>query len=479
MSDFRDGFWIMTTLRFFYVEAYMRTYASTYVAHVENDVMLYMPPTTLRTYFTEGRVGCVQDAPNRVVPSIVLFPSQAEAAALCDHLIKTVESTWSFLNDMQLLACFPGRKELSLFPKDDWVFDAAAIGQYLGGIDPRNANPSPRTPYTNTTRGFVNETCIFKPNTCTWTRTPDGYTTGACKVANLHIHSKQLYQFSPRFDLLFEDIVTGDRVVSMCDVVIASRHSPIRSAKRLWVLGSPTPPPWADVSSDVIKVFFYGDHIVESVRVLDPAYTYIVYIHNSDDAFTPDHAALVNAPYVKGIYAQNLNYPNTPPHVHPLPIGIANAMRPHGDLDCLYVTMRTTYMCKKTKAVFCNLNPSTYPYRYKVLESLTLPQSAPCSYPQFLKELACHRFSLCVRGNGVDTHRFWESLYLGVVPIVINTPTTACAPFLDALRTKVPFYEITTDDVSGLTDDMFSDKVYKQYASLIQSNPWLKLVSYS
>ena len=36
----------------------------------------------------------------------------------------------------------------------------------------------------------------------------------------------------------------------------------------------------------------------------------------------------------------------------------------------------------------------------------------------FLKELRNHKFVLCPRGNGVDTHRLWETLYMGSIPIV-------------------------------------------------------------
>jgi hypothetical protein len=35
------------------------------------------------------------------------------------------------------------------------IFDGAAFGQYIGGIDPRNSNN------TNTI-GFINETCVVK-----------------------------------------------------------------------------------------------------------------------------------------------------------------------------------------------------------------------------------------------------------------------------------------------------------------------------
>jgi hypothetical protein len=37
---------------------------------------------------------------------------------------------------------------------------------------------------------------------------------------------------------------------------------------------------------------------------------------------------------------------------------------------------------------------------------------------QYLKAVNNHDFVLCPRGNGRDTHRLWESLYLGSIPIV-------------------------------------------------------------
>ena len=32
-----------------------------------------------------------------------------------------------------------------------------------------------------------------------------------------------------------------------------------------------------------------------------------------------------------------------------------------------------------------------------------------------------YRFVVCPRGNGIDTHRFWETLYRGSLPIVENS----------------------------------------------------------
>ncbi|MDX2079822.1 MAG: hypothetical protein SFU53_03490 [Terrimicrobiaceae bacterium] len=47
----------------------------------------------------------------------------------------------------------------------------------------------------------------------------------------------------------------------------------------------------------------------------------------------------------------------------------------------------------------------------------------------FAQELRRHRFVLCPPGNGVDTHRLWESLAAGAVPIVLRS--VAMEPFED------------------------------------------------
>jgi hypothetical protein len=36
----------------------------------------------------------------------------------------------------------------------------------------------------------------------------------------------------------------------------------------------------------------------------------------------------------------------------------------------------------------------------------------------YLQSIRKHSFVLCPRGNGRDTHRLWETLYLGAIPIV-------------------------------------------------------------
>jgi hypothetical protein len=38
----------------------------------------------------------------------------------------------------------------------------------------------------------------------------------------------------------------------------------------------------------------------------------------------------------------------------------------------------------------------------------------------FLEEIRNHKFTICPRGKGVDTHRLWETLYMGSIPVLIK-----------------------------------------------------------
>lgn len=70
-------------------------------------------------------------------------------------------------------------------------------------------------------------------------------------------------------------------------------------------------------------------------------------------------------------------------------------------------------------------NPSTYEKRLEILKyfynqpfSVTASTINGYSFEDYAKLLVSSYFCVCPRGNGIDTHRFWEALYCGAIPIV-------------------------------------------------------------
>jgi hypothetical protein len=53
------------------------------------------------------------------------------------------------------------------------------------------------------------------------------------------------------------------------------------------------------------------------------------------------------------------------------------------------------------------------------------------NFEGYIKELSTYKFCLSPPGRGVDTHRTWEALMVGTIPIMISTA-------LDSLFEKLP-----------------------------------------
>jgi hypothetical protein len=535
VGQFREGFWVSTTSRFFYLHTLMRVMQLNNCFHIENDIMMYEP---FRDIYQEVNnnvlenntaIWMVQDAPNRVVPSILFIPNETLGSQLTDFIAKTIEQTEVFINDMDILARFPAKLPLRLEPDKNvfsMIFDGAAIGQYLGGIDNRNTQGI----QTTSTVGFINETSVFKPDTCHFSQrlietdqhlvpinTLIGYTRDTKQlfiVANTHIHSKALHNFSSVLGTRFDNIISGDRILSLCDYVITTReiyqfHKNADSfAKDMIIVKD-----WNNVNiyalneyfrqhcknkkTNTVKLFVYT-HILEQfvnsvLEKLDKKIEYVLYLHNSDHSFDTSYKKLLSKKIIKHVFAQNIDYPMREVDTNKLsllPIGVANSMWKHGDLISLFEVIQQSYKTIKSKAIYVNINPNTFGYRKQVLEAIqnynSLPLSSGKPYLEYLQELAMHRFCLCLRGNGLDTHRFWESLYLGVIPVVVNNKETRCTHFLDYVRTlDLPMIEINEDDLQKFcqvyTEEYFNEQLYQKTLGkrAIYNLPSLRLEHYA
>jgi hypothetical protein len=54
------------------------------------------------------------------------------------------------------------------------------------------------------------------------------------------------------------------------------------------------------------------------------------------------------------------------------------------------------------------------------------PDRTTHGFLSYLHDLRNMEFVLCPRGNGIDTHRFWEALYSGCIPVVIDSELLPC-----------------------------------------------------
>lgn len=78
------------------------------------------------------------------------------------------------------------------------------------------------------------------------------------------------------------------------------------------------------------------------------------------------------------------------------------------------------------------------------LDVSATPRDTPDQLIEYYSQMASHRFVLSPEGNGIDCYRTWEALYLGAIPIVMNS--LSMTRFAD-----LPF--LFTDDYSELSVD--------------------------
>jgi len=155
--------------------------------------------------------------------------------------------------------------------------------------------------------------------------------------------------------------------------------------------------------------------LIEKLNFLDNEF--ILMFHNSDYNFEQEHLKLFELKKLKKIFTQNMNVSNN--NVIPLPIGIANSKWHHGNLSVWKETFNLNI--KKINNIYfsfsINTNKKVRGECYNSIINKKIPFLKSRKYYKYLRILASHKYSICPEGNGIDTHRFWESLYLKVIPI--------------------------------------------------------------
>lgn len=123
------------------------------------------------------------------------------------------------------------------------------------------------------------------------------------------------------------------------------------------------------------------------------------------------------------IYVQNLLVP-ADEKIKVLPLGIENLRIGRNGIPLLF--FRFFYRFPKRNKVLLGPISQTHNERIGLMEEFSKNENVVC-LTKFMNPLryafksSRFKFIACPRGNGVDTHRFWESLYRGGIPIVVRS----------------------------------------------------------
>lgn len=102
----------------------------------------------------------------------------------------------------------------------------------------------------------------------------------------------------------------------------------------------------------------------------------------------------------------------------PLPIGIEN--RQWFDHNIFHRIRKMKI--EKTKNIYFFFSLGTHDSRKNCYEKLInkLDWNSKLPKEEYFIELKKHKYAVCPRGKGIDTHRIWECLYLDVIPIIVK-----------------------------------------------------------
>ncbi|TCW60531.1 hypothetical protein [Treponema sp. J25] len=222
-NNFRNGFWVSAVERFFIIEDFLDAYNIENIIQVETDNLIYTDYQKIFGILEKtSNFSIILDHKNRCIPSIVYLKNKSSIESF--NRFYNTKCLSKKLNDMEALALFYKKQKnkflinnLPITPPQakfrilkhihninyynnfcyfNGIFDAAAFGQYLGGVDPKNIQGN--------TVGFINETSVVKPNRFKIIWEEDSskrktpfiyYKDKKYPIFNLHIHSKNLKIF--------------------------------------------------------------------------------------------------------------------------------------------------------------------------------------------------------------------------------------------------------------------------------------------
>lgn len=171
--------------------------------------------------------------------------------------------------------------------------------------------------------------------------------------------------------------------------------------------------------------FIKPDFLYDFIRQILPKikYNFILLTHDSDIPITSEYNVILENPYLVKWFGMNCHVIHH--KLQPIPIGMANEVWPHGNKDTMLKVINESNI--KKNLIYCNFDPNTNlkdrNYALLVLQKFDFIdfETKKLNYEDYLRKLSTYKYVISPPGNSVDCHRIWESIYLGVVPVVLKS----------------------------------------------------------
>jgi hypothetical protein len=166
------------------------------------------------------------------------------------------------------------------------------------------------------------------------------------------------------------------------------------------------------------------------------------------------------------------------PRITALPLGLGSPSSPT-TLTPEAISEARQEARPRDRWLYVNFRPDTNPaVRGPIFEFFQNRREAWISFDppgergsnrRFLDQILRHRFVLCPPGNGVDTHRMWESLVAGAIPVVLRSQ--AMKPF-ESL--PILFVEDYREVTQGVLEEAWAKmKIPEQVPAMMSEDFWV------
>jgi len=211
--------------------------------------------------------------------------------------------------------------------------------------------------------------------------------------------------------------------------------------------------------------------------------TSIICSGHSDYEINENEIKILNSDKVKLWIGWNTNI------VHPklisFPLGITNWIREHPHMLIQGNTQHIYHVSKSPKNIknlaYLNVRLETNPTIRVVccnyFKNNSWVTNTKCiitneGHLNYINEIYNHKFVICPQGNGIDTHRIWETLYLRSIPIVINCK--AMNQFKDLPILFVNNWNEVTEEFLNEQYEIIHSKTYPLYK--LKISYWYKFI---
>jgi len=205
------------------------------------------------------------------------------------------------------------------------------------------------------------------------------------------------------------------------------------------------------VKADRLELYFSNIH-----KNIDNQYNLIT--HNSDRNIDEETALLIDD-NILNWYAQNLITAEKN-NIKIIPIGLENKRFLNNGLVSHF---KKYHNSEKSEYIFCSFNERSSErasLNQLLKDNINVVQKNFKNHKEYTKNLAKFKFNLCPNGNGVDTHRIWESFMVNTIPIVKNQTFVR-----NLIKNNVPLFVVEEWDE---LIDIGKDELDNIYIDLIE-----------